>query len=187
MRLQLLPMARGLRAVAAGRHIAPPAPAVLRVIEEHALASRIGAAAYAHELTEDQRVGRRLDDGDDESGERVADGHEGADEGSVRAEVDAPRSSAAAEDAVDLDETFVANAFTHRPALGERAERRADAAAVDESHRCAGRLLLRAAPNSTRALGVEDGRRFQPPNHTLEITQRVEAPEAVLAVHEVEP
>ena len=73
MRLELLPVARGFRAIAARRHVAPAAAAVLRVVEEDALAARIGAAAHAIQLAEDERVGRGLDDGDDESGERIAD------------------------------------------------------------------------------------------------------------------
>ena len=49
-----------------------------------------------------ERVGRGFDDGDDESGERVADWNERANERAVGAQIDAARAGAAAEHAIDL-------------------------------------------------------------------------------------
>src|SRR5258705_866854 len=95
MRLQLLPMPRRFSAVAAGGHGAPAPASVLRVVEEHALASLIRTAADARQLTQDQRVRRRLDNGDHEAGERIADRYERSNEGSVGAEIDATRAGTA--------------------------------------------------------------------------------------------
>src|SRR5690349_15336242 len=120
MRLQLLAVARSFRAIAACCHIAPAAAAILRVVEEHALAARIGTTTDARQLAEDERVGGRFDDRDHETRERVADRNERSHEGSVGAKIHATRPSAAAEDAIDLDEAIVANAFAHRTTLGER-------------------------------------------------------------------
>src|SRR5437762_4111360 len=101
MRLQLLPVPRRLGAVAARGHVAPASPAILRAVVEDAHAARIGAAADARELAEDERVGGGLDDRDDETGEGVAHGDEAACERAVGAEIDASRAGAAAEHAID--------------------------------------------------------------------------------------
>src|SRR4051794_2953511 len=103
MRLQLLPVARGLGAIAACRHITPTPTAILRVVEEHALAARIGAAAHARQLAEDQCVRRGFDDGYDESGECISDWNEGADERAIGTKIDTPSAGAAPEHAIDLD------------------------------------------------------------------------------------
>ena len=76
MLLDLLSMARGLGAITAGGHVAPATAPVLRVVEEHALAALIRAAPNARQFAEDERIGRGLDDRDDESGEGIANGNE---------------------------------------------------------------------------------------------------------------
>src|SRR4029079_10740604 len=156
----------------------------LRIVEEHALAARIGTSAHARQLAEDERVGRGFDDGDDESGERVSDGHERANERPIGTEVDAPRAGASAEHAVDLDESLVAYAFAHRPSLGERAQRGAHTTAIDERDGRSGWLLLRATANAARACGVEHGAGFEPAHHALEIAKCVIAAKPMFAVHE---
>src|SRR5581483_12142745 len=144
-------------------HVAPASAAILRVVEEYALASWIGTAAHAGELAQNERVGRRFDDGDDEPGERIADRHERAHERAVGAELDAPCARASTEHAVDLREPFAAHALTRRAAFGEAAERGAHAARIDERRCGAGGLLLCAATDAAGALVVEHRRSFQPP------------------------
>src|SRR5258708_12827012 len=90
--MQLHPVPRGLRPVAAGCHVAPAAAAILRLVLKHPPASRIGTPAHAHQLAEDERIGRAFDDGDQNTGERIADGHEGADEPSAALNPPPPRS-----------------------------------------------------------------------------------------------
>src|SRR6185436_7659493 len=101
-RVQLHAVARGLRAVPAGGHVAPAAAPVLRLVLEDASAAWDGTATHAPELIEDERVRRILDDGDEQAGERVADGNEGASEGTIGAKLDAPRPRAAPEHTIDL-------------------------------------------------------------------------------------
>ena len=180
-------MPRRFRAIAARRHVAPAAASVLRVVEEHALAARIGAAAHARQFAEDERVGGRFDDRDDETGERVAHGHERANERAVGTLLDASRAGAAAEHAIDLAESVEAHAIAERAAFGERAQRGAHASRVDERRGRAGRLLLGAAANAAGAFGVEHRGRLEPAHHRVEVAQRVEAANAELGVHEVEP
>src|SRR5256885_333661 len=96
---------RGLRAVAARGHVAPAAAAVLRRVEEDVGAALIGAAARARDLAGDERIGGRVDDGEHEPGERVADADERARVAAVRALLDPARDRAAAEDPVDLGES----------------------------------------------------------------------------------
>src|SRR5689334_20465503 len=119
MRLELLPVARGLRAIATRCHVAPAAASVLGIVEEHALAPRIGAAAHAIQFAEDECVGRGLDDRDDQAGEGVADGNERSNEGAVVSKLHSARAGAAAEDAIDLRESVRSYAFAHRSAFGE--------------------------------------------------------------------
>ena len=133
------------------------------------MTSRVGASSHARQLAEDECVRSGFDDGDDEARESVTDGHEGANECSVGAKIDATRSSAASEDAVDLHETFIANAFAHRSALGEGAKGGAYSSAVDERDGRARGLLLCAPANSPGAFSVEDGRGLEPVDHALEI------------------
>src|SRR6476659_9049216 len=99
MRFQLLPMARGFGAIATGGHVAPTTASVLGVVEEHTLTARIGAATHTRQLAENERIGRGLDDRDHESGERVSDRDERANERSVGAQVDATRAGTASEHA----------------------------------------------------------------------------------------
>src|SRR5438270_5370321 len=103
MRLQLLPMARRFRAIAACRHVAPATTTVLRVIEEHALTARIRTSSHAGQLSEDQRIGRRFDDRDDESSECVADRNERANERPVGTKIDASSARAPTEHTVDFN------------------------------------------------------------------------------------
>src|SRR6185503_8371055 len=97
MGLELLPMARGLGAITARGHVAPAAAAVLRVVVEDALAARIGAAANARQLAEDECISGRFDDGNDEARECIANRNERANERAVGSQLDAARSRAASE------------------------------------------------------------------------------------------
>ena len=180
-------MTGGLRAIAAGGHVAPAAPSILRIVEEHALAARVRATAHAIQLAEDECIGRGLDDRNDESGERVAHGDERSHERAVAAELDATRTGATTEHAIDLGERVFAHALARWSAFGERTERTAHPARIDERGCRAGGLLVRSTPNAVAALGVEDERRLEPAHETLEVAQRIEASQAVLAVDEVQP
>ena len=73
MLLDLFPVARGFGAVATRGHVAPPPPAVLRIVEEDALTALVGAPAHTWQFAKDERIGCRLDDGNDQASERVAD------------------------------------------------------------------------------------------------------------------
>ena len=132
--LVLLPFAvpRRLGAVAAGRHVAPAAAAVLCGIEEDPRATRIGATTDARQLAGDQRIGRRLDHRYYQAGESVTDGHERPGERAVRLEVDATRAGAAPEHAIDLAQCVEADSLADDAALGERTERGAYAARIDQ-------------------------------------------------------
>src|SRR6185503_16449664 len=132
MGLELLPMARGLGAITARGHVAPAAAAVLRVVVEDTLAARIGAAANARQLAEDECISGRFDDRNDEARECIANRNERANERAVGSQLHAARSRAASEHTIDLAQAFRANALAHRSPLGERAERAANAAGVDE-------------------------------------------------------
>jgi len=180
-------MTRGFGPVSTGRHVAPAAASIFRIVEKHALAPLVGAAAHARELTENERVRRGFDDGDDEACEGVTDGNERANERTVGAQVYAARSGAAAEYTIDFREPFGAYAVTHRAAFCECAQRAAHATCVHERCRRACGLLLRATANATSALGIEHGGRFEPAHERLKIAQGVEATKTLLTVDEVEP
>src|SRR5689334_15770220 len=126
-RVQLHAVPRGLGAIAAGRHVAPAPTAVLRLVLEDATAPWVGAPADASELVEDERIGRVLDDGDEQPGECVTDGDEGARKGTVRTELDTPGPRTAAEHAIDLAQRRHADVTGEHPALGERTEHGAHA------------------------------------------------------------
>ena len=95
-------MASGLRAIAAGGHVAPPPPAILRAVVEDVGAASVGAPANALQLAEDECVGRRFDNWNHQSGEGIADRDEGPRVGSIATALDAPRDSASPEHAIDL-------------------------------------------------------------------------------------
>src|SRR5262249_9367910 len=175
IRLELFPMTRGFGPVSTGRHVAPAAASIFRIVEKHALAALVGAAAHARELAENERVGRRFDDGDDEAREGVTDGDERANERAVGAQVDAARSRAAAEHTIDLGEAFGAYAFAHRTAFCECAQRAAHASRIHERCGRARGLLLRATADATGTLSIEHGRRLEPAHERLKIAQGVEA------------
>jgi hypothetical protein len=82
---ELFAMTGRLGAIAARRHVAPPAPAVLGVIVENALAAWVGATAHARQLSEDERVRGGFDDWNDETREGVSHWHKRADECAVGA------------------------------------------------------------------------------------------------------
>jgi hypothetical protein len=180
-------MPRGLRAVPAGRHVAPAPATVLRLVLEHAPAPRIGAAPHASELIEDERVGGALDDGDEQTGERVAHGYERTREGAVGAQLDAARTRAATEHAIDLAERGESHVAREHPALGERTKDRAHAARVAEHGECSRRLLLRPPAHRRAALRVEHVCRLEPEHEPLEVVQCIGAADASVGVHEVEP
>src|SRR5262249_10501334 len=117
----------------------------------------------------------------------VADRDERSDERSVGAQLDAPGAGAAAEHAVDLDESFGARALAERAALGEHTQRRAYTSRVDQRRGRAGRLLHGTAPNAAGAFGVEHSGGLEPSNERLEVAQGIEAAESLLAIDEVKP
>src|SRR5262249_26278829 len=180
IRLELFPMTRGFGPVSTGRHVAPAAASIFRIVEKHALAPLVGAAAHARELAENERVRCRFDDGDDEARKGVADGDERANERAVGAQVNAARARAAAEHPIEPREAFGAYALAHRAACRERAQRAAHASRVYERGGRARGLLLRATANATGALGVEHGGRFEPAHERLKIAQGVEATKTLL-------
>jgi hypothetical protein len=187
VRLQLFPVPCGFRAVPTGRHVAPAAAAVLRVVEKHAAAARIGALPNTRELAEDEGVRGGFDNWNNEPGERISDWNERPYERSVNADVDAARTRTAAEYAIDFHESFGAHALAHGPTLGKRAKGRTDASSIDDGGGRAGRLLLRTASNAARAFRFEHGGGLEPANHRFKIAQRVEATNTLLAVDEVQP
>ena len=103
------------------------------------------------------------------------------------AELDAPRSRAAAEHAIDLAQRGEAHVAGEHAALRERAQDGAHAARVAEHRERARRLLLRAPAHRGAALRVEHVRRLEPEHEALEVVQRVGAAHTGVGVHEVEP
>src|SRR5258708_39118995 len=91
-----------LCAIAARGHVAPTAAPILGGIIENAQAAGVGAATNSRQLPGNERVGRRLHDGNYETGEGAADGDERPPESSIRLEVDATRATPPAADAVAL-------------------------------------------------------------------------------------
>lgn len=182
-------MSSGLRPVAARRHVTPPASAVLRTVEEHTGAARVGAAANARELAEDEGIRRRLDDRDHEAGEGVSDRNERALEGAVAARLEATGAGASAEDAVDLVDGVEPNLHHVHPALGERPEGGTDAPRVSERRGSAGRLLKRPPADATPALSVQHRGTFEPAYERIEIPEEIDAAPAarVVGVDEIQP
>ena len=160
------PMAGGLGAIATRPHVAPATQSVLGAVEKHAMAARIGTAAHARELRVHQCVGRRLDDGDHQTGERIARGHESAHVPALRARVEAARSRAPAEYPVDFHNGIVADPLGEVPLFGQHAERGAHPSGVDQRGRGGGRLQHRTSANAGGAL-VVDRSRFLTPGEEL--------------------
>src|SRR3982751_1494935 len=96
---ELLAMASGFRAIAAGGHVAPPPPPILRAVIENVSAASVGAPADALQLAEDECVGRRFDNWNHQSGEGIAHRDKGSRVGSIAAALDAPGSLGFARDA----------------------------------------------------------------------------------------
>ncbi len=182
-------MTRRFGAIAARRHVAPAAPPVLRPVEKHARATLVGTAPNAHELAQHERIGGRLDDGDHQPCERVADRNEAAHELSVRSTLETADARTSAQHAIDLAYGVLSNIMCCDAPLGQRAQHRAHAARVREGRRCARRLLLSAPPNTGCPFGVEHRSSFEPAEERVEITQRVGADAAVqiICVDEIQP
>src|SRR5438093_6463687 len=158
-------MARGLRPVAAGGHVAPSAPAVLGAVVEDACAADVGAAADAGQLAQDESIGRGLDDGNHETGKRVTDGNERARVGAIAAPLHAARAGTASEHTIDLAKRLVTNLLAEvhpGAALRQRAKRGAHTPGADERGRGTRRLFARAPTHAERPLRVEQGRRLEP-------------------------
>jgi inosine/xanthosine triphosphatase len=143
----------------------------------------------ARELAEDERIGGRLSDWNHEPSERIPDGHEGAREAAIGAELDAARPDAPAEHAVDLREHIEAHLLLRRASLGEVAQRRADLARIDQCGGSTGELLVRSTSDARGALGVEGTSRLEPPQQIVEVREHLHARAAphVFGVDEVEP
>jgi hypothetical protein len=185
--VQLHPVAGRLRPVSTSSHVAPAASTILCLILKHASAPRVGAAPHAWELAENERVGGALDDRDEETGEGIADGHEGAGEAAVAAQLDAPRAGTASEDPVDLTQGFEPNIPYSVAAFGKTAQHRAHAAGIAQHGQRARRLLHGAPLHGTGALRVEDVRGLEPMHEAPEFVQRIGGARAGVGVHEVEP
>lgn len=153
------------------------------------MAARIGTAAHARELRVHQCVGRRLDDGDHQTGERIARGHESAHVPALRARVEAARSRAPAEYPVDFHNGIVADPLGEVPLFGQHAERGAHPSGVDQRGRGGGRLQHRTSANAGGALVVDRSRFLKPGEECLEVAQQI-APGRLrggIGVDEVEP
>ncbi len=185
--MQLHSMSRRLGAIATGRHVAPAAPAVLRLVLKDASAAGIGTATHAREFGKDERVGRAFDNRDEETGEGVADGDEGPHKAAICLELQPPSAGAAAEDAIDLAKHVGAYVVRRDAALGESAEHGAHPPRVAKDGEGAGRLLLRAAAHGRGALGVEELGSREPADEALEVMERVRALGSRVGIHEVEP
>ena len=74
--MELHAVPRGFGAVAARRHVTPPAAAIPGFVLEHSTASWIGASSHASQLHQDERVAGTLNHGDEETGEGVTHRHE---------------------------------------------------------------------------------------------------------------
>jgi len=182
-------MTRRFGAIAARRHVAPAASAILGPVEKHARATLVGTAPNAHELAQHERIGRRLDDGDHQACERVAYWNEAAHELSVRSTLETADARTSAQHAIDLAYGVLPNVIRCDAPLGQCAQHSAHAARVREGRRCACGLLLSAPPNTGCPFGVEHRRSFEPAEERVEITQRVGADAAVqiICVDEIQP
>src|SRR4051812_38342650 len=121
-----------LGAVAAGGHVAPATASVLGRVEEHTGAAHVRATPHTSELAGDERVCRRLDHGNHEPGEGIANGHERARERPVALEVDAARARATTENAVDLAQSVETHAVARDPALRQRPQRGTNPTGIDQ-------------------------------------------------------
>src|SRR3954467_11427904 len=99
---ELLAMASGFRAIAAGGHVAPPPSAILRAVVEDVSAASVSAPAHALQLAEDECAGRRFDNWKHQSGEGIAHGDKGPRVGAITAALETPSSSTSSEHAIDL-------------------------------------------------------------------------------------
>jgi hypothetical protein len=185
--VQLHPMPCRLRAIPARRHVAPPAPAVLRLILKDSPASRVGAAADSRELAEDERVRRALHNRNEQSGEGVANGDKGSRKGAVGAHLHAARAGTSAEDAVDLAERLEPYVLEFLALFGQGPQHGAHAAGVREHGKRPCGLLNGAPLHGARALGVEYVRGLEPMRKAAEVVQRIRPTRARVGVHEVEP
>ncbi len=193
-------MARGFGPVAAGRHIAPPSFAVAAAVIKDAAATCVCASSHAGQLAAHEGVGGRLDDRRQQRCKDVAGGDEVAGEAAVGARLDAPRTGAAAEYAIDLGDRELCRPVVGRgiavAPLGERPQHVAHTACFVEGGAGAGGLLLCAANECAGALGVEHRRGDEPANKAVKRIEGVEPFAAPLAlarargivrIHEVEP
>ena len=185
--MQLHAVPRGLRAVAAGGHIAPAAATVPCFVLEYAPTSRISTASHARELSEYECVAGTLHHGDEQAGEGITHRHERSREGSVTLTLEAAGAGAAAQHAIDLGERFSASLVECDAALGEGAEDGAHPPRIGEDSEGARGLLVRASAHGGCALSVEQACPLEPANEVLEIDQRVVSLRDGVRVHEVEP
>jgi len=112
-------MARGLRAVSAGRHVAPAPPPVLRPIIEYARAAAIGASPNAGQLADYKRICCALDDRYHEPRERVADGNEASRKRPIALELETPRTGTSTENAIDLGKRVAPRLFGVMPTFSQ--------------------------------------------------------------------
>ena len=180
-------MSRGLRAIAARRHVAPATTPVLRLVLEDTRAPRVCALSHARQLALDECIGRAFHDGNEEARERISHGDEASREGPVGLQLDTARPGTAAEYAIDVSERVGADVVRDGAPFGEKPKRGPNAPCVTEDGQRAPRLLCRAAAHAAGALGIEESHGFEPADEVLEIMQRIMSDSEVVGVHEVEP
>ena len=185
--MQLHAMAGGLGAIAARRHVAPPATSVLRLVLEHATAARIGAASNPNQLAKDERIGGTLDHRYQQAREGITDRHKGAHERAVARQFHAPCTGAAPEHAIDLGQCVRANVVRAESALGERAKHATYAPRIAQHGECAGGLLVRATTHARRPFLVQQPRALEPTHEALEIVEPVTSTNNAFRVYEIEP
>jgi hypothetical protein len=178
-----------LGAVAAGCHVAPAASPVARRVVEDARATSVSASTHAQELTAYQRFGRRLDDWNHETGERVSDRHEALLERAIVTKLHTAVTGASTEHAIDLDECVGACLFEDGATFGKRAQGGANSTRIDKGGGGTGRLLFGASRDANCSLGVKHAGGTQPLNQGVEIAKHIDtdATPQVVRIHEVQP
>ena len=162
-------MSRRLGPISARRHFAPPTGAVTGTVKKQTTAAWIATTAHADEFARYQRIGCRFNNWNQQSGEYIANSYKAAREAAVGAWFNAPRTGAAAEDAVDLANGSLGGTIRRSAApFGEDAQRVANPARLVERRARTGRLLLRTPEHGGGTLSIQRAGRTHPPNKRFE-------------------
>jgi len=153
------------------------------------MATRVGAATHAFELSQDESIGGRFHDRHHEARKRVASRDEGAGERSIRELLKTSGARAPAEDPIDLRGRICANTCRATAALSEHAQGRTNPACVDQRRcsRCG--LQERSARYAHGTLFVEDVVIGEPAKEGVEVTELVAEHRLCggVSIHEIEP